>query len=440
MQTRAWWVLIVFLLAGAACAAPDKRDDLLGAWRLDDGSIVTIAPSADGTWRYRLLADGRSGRLHPIADGWQAGPGFTDRDPAALVVRMEGDRLRWMPTGGVARLAERVAVQERDIEWQVAGATLRGRLVLPTTPGPHPGVVLVHGSERLPAVGQWHEPYMLAAHGVAGLVYDKRGTGRSSGDFTANFSQLAADAAAGATQVATMPEIDRDRIGFAGFSQGGWVAPLAADKFGTARAVLIAYGMVDSPLHEDRWQCLQAVEADGGGPDDLAEAGKFVDAAHHVLTSELREGWPAFKAVVQRNRDQRWFQQLGDDACIAASFAAYPAWVVRNFAGRRLPPGIDWRHDSHALLAASSTPMLWLLAADDTEAATSDTAAVVQRLAASGKPFEVAVLAGAEHGMLMFGPGGREAGPTGYHPEYFTRVLAFWERVFAEPAGLSHNP
>ncbi len=440
MHMRSWSILFVLMLARSVCAAPDTSHDLLGAWRLDDGSIVTIAPSADDTWRFRQIKDGSSGRLHPHADGWQAGPGFTDRDPAALVVRMEGDRLSWMASGTDARLAERVAVQERDIEWQVEGATLRGRLVLPTTPGPHPVVVLVHGSERLPAVGQWHEPYMLAAHGIAGLVYDKRGTGLSDGDFTANFQQLAADAAAGATRLAALPEIDRNRIGFAGFSQGGWVAPLAAKKFGAARAVLVAYGMVDSPLHEDRWQCLQAVRSDGGGPNDLAEAGKFVDAAHQVLTSDLREGWAAFKTEVRRNHDKAWFQQLEADACIAASFAAYPAWVVRTFARRRLPPGIDWRYDSHTLLADSSTPMLWLLASDDSEAATTDTVAAVQRLAATGKSFEVAVLKGAEHGMLMFGQGGREAGPTGYHPEYFTRVLAFWERVFAEPAVLSKNP
>jgi dienelactone hydrolase len=392
--------------------------------------MVTIAPSADGTWRYRQLDDGRSGRLHPVADGWQAGPGFTDRDPAALVVRVDGDRLQWIPVKGRERHAQRVAVQERDIEWQVAGATLRGRLVLPTSPGPHPVVLHIHGSERLPAVGQWHDPYMLAAHGIAGFVYDKRGTGGSGGDFTADFSRLAEDAAAAAKQLATLPEIDRDRIGFAGFSQGGWVAPLAAEMFGAANAVLVAYGMIDSPLYEDRWQCLQAVRADGGGPRELAEVGQLVDATHQLLTSDLREGWQAFKSVVRRNRDQSWFKQLDADACIAAGFAAYPAWVVRTFAGRRLPPGIDWRHDSHALLADSSTPMLWLLASADSEAAAADTAAAVQGLAAAGKPFEVRMLDGAEHGMLMHQQGVSGPEPTGYHPEYFTSMLAFWAQRF----------
>ncbi len=430
MHKHAWWALIVLLLTCPACVASDVEDSLLGAWRFDDGSIVTIAPSADGTWRYRQLGDGRSGRLHPVAGGWQAGPGFSDRDPAALVVRMNGSRLEWIPTAGPAQQAKRVAAQERDIEWDVAGATLRGRLVLPATPGPHPVVVLIHGSERLPAVGQWHDPYMLAAHGIGGFVYDKRGTGSSGGDFTADFIQLAEDAAAAATRLATLPVIDRDRIGFAGFSQGGWVAPLAAEKYGAARAVLVAYGMVDSPLHEDRWQCLQALRSKGGTPRDLAEAGQLVDAAHQALTSDLREGWPAFKAVVKRNRDQPWFQHLDASDCIAASFAAYPAWVVRTFAGHRLPPGINWRYDSRALLADSSTPMLWLLASADSEAAAADTSEAVHQLAAAGKPFEVVMLEGAEHGMLMHRQGVNGPETTGYHPEYFARMMAFWQQRF----------
>lgn len=428
MLTRACRALFVLFLTGATGPAWASRDDLLGAWRFDDGSIVTLAPSAEGTWRYRQLEDGRSGRLHPAEDVWQAGPGFTDREPVALRVRHAGERLHWSPVGGSPRQAERIRVQTRDLEWRSGGVTLRGQLVLPDAAGPHPVVLLVHGSERLPAVGQWHDPYMLAAHGIAGFVYDKRGTGRSEGEFSADFDLLAEDAAGAARLLATLPEVDRQRIGFAGFSQGGWVAPLAASKFGAAKAVLVGYGMVDSPLHEDRWQCLRAVRASGGGPDELAQADQLVDATHQLLTSNLREGWPAFKAVLKRNRHQPWFQQLEASACIGASFADYPAWIVRSFAGRRLPPDIDWRYDSHALLAASSTPMLWLLAADDTQAASADTEAAVRRLAAAGKPYEVVMLAGAEHGMLLLRPGSNPPEPTGYHPEYFARTLAFWQQ------------
>ena len=65
---------------------------------------------------------------------------------------------------------------------------------------------MVHGSERLPAVGNWDDPYLLAAHGIAGFVYDKRGTGLSCGEFTADFRKLAADAAAAARAAALQPE------------------------------------------------------------------------------------------------------------------------------------------------------------------------------------------------------------------------------------------
>jgi dienelactone hydrolase len=427
---------ICSLLAGAlilvpACAAREDHADLLGAWRLDDGAVVTIAPSADDTWRYRALRDGSSGRLHPVAGGWQAGPGFSDRDPAALVVALDGDRLRWLASDAPPRHADRVAVVERDLAWTSGDARLRGRLVMPATPGPHPVVVLVHGSERRPAIDQWHDPYMLAAHGIAGLVYDKRGTGESGGEFSADFRVLAADAAAAGTLLASEPEIDHRRIGFAGFSQGGWVAPLASELFGRSAGVLVGYGMIDSPLAEDRWQCLRAVRGNGGDARDLAEAARLVDATHRLLTSDLGEGWPAFKAVVRGNRDRPWLRQLDQNACIGPGFAAYPAWVIRSFAGRRLPPAMDWNYASHALLAASSTPMLWLLAANDSEAIVDETAAALRRLAAAGKPYEVVVLEGAEHGMVMHRRNRTgELEPVGYHPDYFARMLAFWQQRF----------
>ncbi len=423
-----WLLLVGLLLSVPACMARPAGDTLLGAWRFDDGALITLAPSLDDTWRYRHLQDGRSGRLHSVDGGWQGGAGFSDRDPPALRVEREGDVLHWTPAGQSTVQARRVAVVERPLAWMSAGVTLRGQLILPPGPGPHPVVVLIHGSERSPAIGQWHDPYLLAAHGIAGFVYDKRSTGLSNGEFTADFRRLADDAASAAELLARQPEVDPDRIGFAGYSQGGWVAPLAAQRFGRAAAVLVGYGMVDSPFHEDRWQCMREARLAGASADDLQAVGRLVDATHRVLGSGLREGWSEFKSEVRQSRDRPWFRQLDADACIAAGFAAWPAWVIRTFAARRLPPQIDWDYDSHQVLTALQVPMLWLLAGDDSEAVVDDTDAAIRRLASAGKPFETIVLEGAEHGMVMYrtAPDG-EAIPVGYHPEYFARTLAFWQ-------------
>lgn len=422
--------MLLCMTAQTALAA--DSDSLLGAWRLDDGRVLTLAPSAEGTWRYRHLQDGRSGRLHRRQNRWQAGPGFSDAEPAALVVdQQSAGLLEWAEAGSAPQSAMRIAVHEVDLAYSSGEALIAGRLVLPVAPGPHPVVILIHGSEKLPAVGQWHDPYMLAAHGIGAFVYDKRGTGRSGGSFSANFEQLANDAAAAALVLAQRDDVDATRIGFAGFSQGGWVAPLAAERFAGTRAVLVAYGAVGSPLQEDRWQCHQSLRNAGSGGDAVAELDRLVDATHALLARGLQGDWSEYKTAARNARQKPWLKELDPQRCIAASFAAYPAWVVQRFAGSRLPPALQWNYDSTALLQRSKVPMLWLLAEQDSEAPTALTAASLTTLSQSGSPIEVQTLAGAEHGMLLFRNEAGQRVDTGYHPEYFRRTLAFWHLRFA---------
>jgi dipeptidyl aminopeptidase/acylaminoacyl peptidase len=67
--------------------------------------------------------------------------------------------------------------------------------------------------------------------GVSVLVYDRRGTGASSGSLkNIDYGTLADDAIAGQRALGDLPRIDRKRIGFWGFSQGGWLALLAAQS------------------------------------------------------------------------------------------------------------------------------------------------------------------------------------------------------------------
>jgi pimeloyl-ACP methyl ester carboxylesterase len=64
----------------------------------------------------------------------------------------------------------------------------------------------------------------LPAMGIAVLVYDRRGSGQSSGDLDkADYEALADDAVAGQHSLTKFSRIDPDKIGFWGLSQGGWL-------------------------------------------------------------------------------------------------------------------------------------------------------------------------------------------------------------------------
>src|SRR5215510_15600494 len=76
--------------------------------------------------------------------------------------------------------------------------------------------------------------YMIS-RGFAILNYDKRGVGDSEGTYQeaaslSNLQKHAEDAIAGVEYLASRPEINAERIGLIGFSQAGWVIPLAASQ------------------------------------------------------------------------------------------------------------------------------------------------------------------------------------------------------------------
>src|SRR2546425_12266607 len=64
---------------------------------------------------------------------------------------------------------------------------------------------------------------------MAVLGYDKRGVGGSTGDWrTASFEDLAGDVVAAFEYLKTRSDVDGTQIGLLGWSQAGWVMPIAA--------------------------------------------------------------------------------------------------------------------------------------------------------------------------------------------------------------------
>lgn len=123
----------------------------------------------------------------------------------------------------------RVVFAERDVTFKNGTVTLGGTLVLPDAKGPFPAVVITHGGTPHERAGYRSWALHFARRGLAALIYDKRGSGKSTGETrSASMEDLAADAVAGVELLRKMPEINGSKIGVAGHSQGGWIAPLAS--------------------------------------------------------------------------------------------------------------------------------------------------------------------------------------------------------------------
>jgi pimeloyl-ACP methyl ester carboxylesterase len=169
---------------------------------------------------------------------------------------------------------------EREVEFDqtVDGHILAGTLSLPLGDGPHSGVVLITGSgsqDRNETIGSI-KPFAaladrLARAGIAVLRFDDRGVGGSGGKRVevsgATTRDLAEDARAAVEFLATQPEIDPSRVGVIGHSEGGLIAPIAANESDAVRfAVLLAGSAVPGAQVLER-QTGDITAAEGASPE-----------------------------------------------------------------------------------------------------------------------------------------------------------------------------
>lgn len=127
---------------------------------------------------------------------------------------------------------------EIDVRYKSSdGTILSGTLLIPPTDSikKYPAVVAHFGSDRWTRYryNGWTKVWL--DRGIAVFTYDKRGVGESGGECCpasdpGYFPLLAEDVLAGVRILQTRDNIDSNRIGLYGFSQGGWIVPIASAK------------------------------------------------------------------------------------------------------------------------------------------------------------------------------------------------------------------
>lgn len=115
---------------------------------------------------------------------------------------------------------------------------LAGTLTFPQNGNSFPAVVLVSGSgpQDRDETLMNHKPFLVIAdyltrNGIAVLRYDDRGTAKSEGNFSAATTiDFASDAISAVEYLKTRKEINANKIGIIGHSEGGLIAPFTANQ------------------------------------------------------------------------------------------------------------------------------------------------------------------------------------------------------------------
>lgn len=279
-------------------------------------------------------------------------------------------------------------VVQRSVSFTNAGATLHGTLYVPVAEKPVPAVVVLHGaSEPLASTPLYaHLRDGLPQLGIAVLLYDRRGSGASTGTNRVPYETLAADGIAGARAIARIPGVDPARIGYWGISQGGWLAIMAAARDERAAFVVAVSAPLVTPDTQMRFAMSNWLRANGYGDEDVAR----MLAARTAI-----ENWA-------NGRSAR------SDAVTALATIENEPWFASMYlpSPSELPPDPALWHaqmddDPSAPLANVRVPVLAILGAEDPWIPVQTTVARLNAMMKSQPNLSYTVIPGANHLMMV---------------------------------------
>ncbi|HEX4301123.1 MAG TPA: alpha/beta fold hydrolase [Gammaproteobacteria bacterium] len=404
-----------------AAGAPDCH---VGTYKLADGSLVDIDPVDDDGTHGWISADGRMGTLHPsTGDTWTSTLGWTKQEDG-ISVSFPDCGAGVIDFAGIS--GQRIAFDVQDVSFTSHGTALVGRLTMPKGVDKAPVVVLVHGSEPSSALSSPGVvsalQRLLPAEGVGVFAFDKRGTGKSGGKYTQDYDILADDVTAATTQARQSAGMRLGRIGFWGGSQGGWVAPLAANRT-PVDFVIVCYGLAVNVIDEDQESIALQMREKGYPPETIAKGLEVGHAAETLFIDDFKDGYKEFDAMRVKYGKAPWYKDVRGDF----------SWLILPHTDKELramAKDFDWHtpfyYDAMPTLRSGKTPQLWILGGEDYSAPSEETGMRIKSLIADGKPFTLALYPRAEHGMRLFDTepdGTRDT--TRYVPGYFDMIRDF---------------
>jgi uncharacterized protein len=300
---------------------------------------------------------------------------------------------------------------------------LSGTLIRPRRIARPPVVVFVHGSGRETRREFRHYAQLLARHGIASLIYDKRGSGASGGStWSVGYDGYARDAAAALRFVTTRPDVDGKRLALFGQSEGEWVVPLVLSQPGVppVRAVVISSGAIMTPAEQVLYETGAQLRRAGYGAEVVQRA---QDLQTRVLDYQRTARPSAGLAEdLRRVSTEPWFA-IADLPDRLWPIEEYRWWRgVMDYDGRP-----HWRR--------ITVPVLSLAGGRDPKSDVPRNQARLRTILAEGgnRQFTAHLFPRAEHGMIEWCLADRVPPPC--WPHGLPDVLVSWLQTHLGPAG-----
>jgi pimeloyl-ACP methyl ester carboxylesterase len=346
-QAFFWKIVLVIICAAQQSPLPKLEpkiyDQYLGTYEVTPNEFIVIGRTERRLYFYEPQT-GRVRGLNLISEtDFSAGPSLLIYTPTEFQITFiknekgEVTSLVLKQTGTPDKIAKKAKLyQEEKVTFRNGDVTLAGTLLMPSTKGAHPAVILLHGSGEQDRNGYLSLMRFaadnFARHGIAAFIYDKRGVGASTGNWaTAGFDDMAGDALAALKMLQRRKDIKPNQIGMWGSSQAGWVMAKATSMSKDIAFIISvsAGGSGYTVTQQNNYNMATEMRVRGFSPDEI----------NQVITI-----WNVFYAVVRAGADGNG-EKLDSAVRQAQQNAKLKDW---------LPPlssEIDWKKRDQWFLA-----------------------------------------------------------------------------------------
>lgn len=215
-------------------------------------------------------------------------------------------------------------ISEEEISYSNGEIRLAASLLLPQSNKKLPAAVIVHGSGSSDRNNPWTAAYAaaLSQRGVIVLHPDKRGSGKSSGNWRkASMEDLAKDAVVAVDYLLSREEVDTAKIALIGFSQGGHVIPIAATKSNEIDLVISISSSVVSLREQTIDEVVKAARREGVSEAEMQTIKKINEIAFAYAYGEVK--WEQYFNALHEAKQT----SLGNRKIISAAPAQKDIWI-----------------------------------------------------------------------------------------------------------------
>lgn len=223
-------------------------------------------------------------------------------------------------------------------------------IVLPDTPGPHPAMIYLHGRSDGRKESLLTRANYFARRGVAGILFDRRGEGGSSGSKEeTTIHHYIDDAIAIYDFARTRGELEPTQIGAFSWSSGGWILPALGNRRQELAFAIMCIGPAERLSLQQAHVAYAYAAMRFDMPEELAKQAE----AHYQAVLDYIFGRKEWQEVI----------------ALQNSLAGTPVEKALFKVDDRNDPEFAWirrnEHDHESELVKMTTPLLALYGEED---------------------------------------------------------------------------